>query len=725
MLSKRSKLFFFLFFLTLSLVASWKLLKESLPVNQKTTHADFSSYPSPEILKKDPSRHDLSIIHYRQIGREIHLLPFSNSPNLSPFLVEFSQDGEIQTQIKLSSGPGSWLCFSPPHLATSPFTLTLRSLQDTTCHVQVQLEYDQHQASEIADTSKWFRHGSNDDFLDVRVLEKNGKYYLRDYSNYQDGRTRVYFLEGMIVEGLEKGIEIKPGYLYSVAARWIDGDYAHWWNKSKNRTSRLQTVWVEPDTTKVNEAGETRLAKVQFPEWFRPSRSFNPTFDTSFPKFQPVKDKLVMTYRLNQEVPVTSYFERGVTHLSRWEADAPPLNQHWTEAPGFFGDKDHNWFSTLEKSEVEEYADRVGKIGAYAFDFEFWNRQYTPKVKQRLLWFSKRLKENNPDLFLFDYWGGSAYHNTTFQDKNGTFSPLGFVGDYQSPTSNHYNFEKLPDGDFFGKYFNITTVDVYPRPPLLVGRQSNVLNNYLVLSAVHASRINKLFDFQKQNKTIWFAWNRFMPLYDDPPFPWSVATSSPKGTLVFNGLETTPASQSLALSLFSLIEGDGYYLWSDSRPWGKGENNYQINDNTTLHGATGWWPLDGKSSASQFQLTKDSNESPRYWDYPSDYFALGNWIVKTHEQILTGGKRQDLAFFSDGKWQIPQKEQALLAAQHLQPFVTSVVNGNKILILALDSFQPPNQTKKLNVKLPDNTEAQIEMYGNWPSVYTGNLQSVQ
>jgi hypothetical protein len=724
MLSKGDSRFLFVVFLALTGIAAWKLFSRLLPANDEKIKVALSSYPAPVILSPDTSVHQLTVKNYRQIGRELHLLLYSHSARLSPFEAQVEQNGVLKEPIAIPPRPGSWLRFTLPPLEDGPFILHLKSLQDSTCSVRSLLHFHEQLAHEIADSTLWFRHGSDDELLDVRVVKKGEAYYLKDFANYSDGRSRTYLLEGMIIDSLDWGVEVKPGYLYSVSARWIDGSYTQWWNRKKRRSSRLQAVWIEPDPSSL-PSGERagRLTQIAIPYWFKPSPTFNPHFDTLFPKFTPIHEKLVMMYRLNQDVPVQSYFQRGVTHLPRWEHDAPPSKQHWTEPPGFFGDKDQNWFGGLSRKEVEEYADRVAAIGAYSFDFEFWNRQYTPNVKQRLLWFSNRLKANNPNLYLFDYWGGSAYHNTTFQDKNGVFSPSHFLADYERPRSNHFNFGPLNDGDFFGNYFNITSVDVYPRPPLLVGSELFNLNNYLVLSAIHASRINRLFDYQKTNKTLWFAWNRFMPLYHDPPFVWQQETSDPQGTLHFVGLETIPASQALALSVFSLIEGDGFYLWSDSQPWGRGDSNYRIDETTLTYAPANWWPRDGIEGIQGFTGKDGVNESPRYWDYPSDYFALGNWMAKNTEHILNGGKSRDLPFFENNQWHSPQKGQAVVAASERQPFVTSVVNGDSILVVGIHSFQPPNQTTRLPIKLPDETRAEIELYGNWPSLYKGKLRA--
>lgn len=719
MFTNKQKRVLFIALFVLSAFAGYQALKVLTPVG--IHHQDLSGFPEPAIVQADTTLQQLALLRYRQIGREIYLLAYANAPGLAPFSATVSQVGASDTTYLLLGGPSAWLRFTPHNLGTGAFLLKLRSTKDTACSVTAQLHYEKSQKDELADAAHWYRHGSHDDLLDVRVLHRDGRYYLKDFADYHDGRTRTYFLEGAIVDDLENGLEVQPGYLYSVAARWIDGDYSQWWNRAKNRTSRLQVVWIDPDSTTRQPGSKSILSPVPIPRWFKPSQSFNPRFDTLFPEFEAAPGKLAMMYRLNLDQPASAYFNRGVTHLPRWEHEAPADKQHWTEAPGFFEDRDQDWFGSLTQHEVENYADRVGKIGAYAFDFEFWNRHYTPAVKQRLLWFSKRLRDRNPDIYLFDYWGGSAYHNTTFQDKDGVFSPSGFLRDYQKPKSNHFNFEPTSNGDFFGRYFNITGVDVYPRPPLVVGKGRYTLNNYLVLSGIHATRVNRLFDFQKQNKTLWFAWNRFMPLYQDPPFLWQVETTDPEGKLVFSGLETMPASQALAISLFSLIEGDGYYLWSDSQPWGKGVNNYRIQDNPALHAATGWWPNDGVKSATDFSVAPGASESPRYWDYVSDYFALGNWMAATVGHILKEGARTDLAFGHEKKWHEPVPEQAAMAASRHLPFVTSVVKDDRIVVLAMDSFQAPNATRQLQIQLPDGRKTEINLFGNWPSLYQGKL----
>jgi hypothetical protein len=50
------------------------------------------------------------------------------------------------------------------------------------------------------------------------------------------------------------------------------------------------------------------------------------------------------------------------------------------------------------------------------------------------------------------------------------------------------------------------------------------------------------------------------------------------------------------------------------------------------------------------------------------------------------------------------------------------VKGNQIVVLAVDSFQQPSAQRKMKVRLPDGVEAEIELYGNWPSMYRGTLK---
>lgn len=721
MFSKGHKAFLFFCTFVLTGIAGYWIIKNTLPTKGQVFTPVFSQFPKPKLLTPDSSDHALSIQHYRQIGKEIHLLVYSQSENIAPFDAILSQFNQHRSKIVAVKEPGSWLRLATENLTSGPVQVELISQQDSLCRVKFELEYKAELAEEIADTAFWFRQGSYDEWLDIRVVQKNGHFFLKDFANYNDGRSKTYFVEGMITQGLEKGIKVLPGYTYTVVAKWVEKNYGQWWQRSNYRTSRLQSIYIHADTSNISSSTNASLTKIDFPSWFQPSTGFNPHFDKIFPEFEAPEGKLILMYRLNEDVPATNYLKRGITHLPRWEHTIPSEQQHWTEAPGFFEDKGEEWFSQLTKEEVEAYADRVGKLGVYAFDFEFWNRRYSSPVKQRLIWFARRLKANHPDLHLFDYWGGSAYHNTTFQTEEGYFNPLSFINDYHTPRANHYNFEKAPDGDSFGKYFNITIVDVYPRPQLLTGNAGYNLNNYLVLSAIHASRINRKFDFQKENKTIWYAWNRFMPLYQDPGFPWHVKTTEPAGSLVFTGLETQPASQALAIALFALIEGDGFYLWNDTQPWGKGPNNYRIDPNDPWQGPVEWWPNDGNAKVDTFKINPDSNESPRYWDYPSEYYLLGSWMVSQVKEVLEHGVRHDLPFFHKGVWQEPREEQAVIAAHNNLPFVTSVQNGNQIIVLALDSFQPANQSYLLPIRLPNGSIVEIELYGNWPVLYRGVL----
>ncbi|MPR36510.1 hypothetical protein GBK04_25020 [Cytophagaceae bacterium SJW1-29] len=672
------------------------------------------AFPEVRMLANNPAC-NLTIRHYKQIGREMQFELYAAQGGLAPYTVEITQKGQKFQFRKVPHRAGIWLTLPDLRLSDGPATIRIVSENSSECVASAEFDFNAQKAREILSHALWIRQGSEDLMLDVRPVEENGKLYLKDFANYQDGRNRVYLIDNIIVDGLENGLEIKPGYLYSVIACWIDAPYQEWWNKLRNRTIRQQNVWIDKLPNQKHTA--STLTPVPIPDWFGLSRTFNVQFDTQFPKFEPIPGKLVMQYRLNAGVPPSNYFERGVTHLPRWEETVPPQKTHWTEPPGYFKDKNEAWFSGLSRAEVEKLADGVYPSGVYAYDFEFWNRDYSPAIRERLVWFSKRLKERVPSMQIFDYWGGAAYHNPSFFDKLST-GLSSFSAEYQNPTPTYHNFEPLSSGERLSDYLSISPVDVYPKSFFSGDPEGITPNNYLLLSAIHTARINRLFPSQKNNKTIWFAWNRYMPLFDDPSVPWNVKTSAPAGEIQFDQLVTMPASQALAMSLFSLIESDGYYLWHDSQAWGAGVNNYQLNAQKPE--GYQWYPADGKASVTNLRRSPGP-EAPRYWDYPTEFYALGNWMAKQVEDVLVGGKKQDLAYKVGGTWHKPTVDQAVVSAKLRHPFVFSVVKNGSIVVLAVDSFQKPNATKQLSIRLPNGTETQIQLYGNWPSLYRGTL----
>jgi hypothetical protein len=198
-----------------------------------------------------------------------------------------------------------------------------------------------------------------------------------------------------------------------------------------------------------------------------------------------------------------------------------------------------------------------------------------------------------------------------------------------------------------------------------------------------------------------------------------VNTTSPEGQLEFHGLSTMPASQALAFSLFSLIEADGYYVWHDNQAVGSGVNNYTLNAQQPE--GYQWFPADGKSEVTRLQKPASKPDSPRYWDYPTDFFVLGNWMAKQVEDILVGGQRMDLDFKTQGTWHRAGVDQAAVSAEQRLPFVLAVVNGKKIAVLAVNSFQKPNALSTVTIRLPNGKNETIQVYGNWPSLYRGEL----
>lgn len=677
----------------------------------------IKTFPVARTLDSASASCDLTVRRYKQIGREMQFELAANAGGLAPYEVEISQNGKKQHFKEIPHRFGIWLTVPGLALEQGAAQIKVSSLGQPGCETEASFDYDASRKNEILPAEKWIRQGSKDNWLDVRPVTVNNKVFLKDFALYDDGRTKVVMIDGIEVKGLENGFEVQPGYLYSVTARWIDAPYNDWWNEMRNRSVRQQNIWI---AAAAQTKEKSNLTRIEIPEWFAPSASIQVDFDMRFPEFQPVKGKLVMQYRLNANVPPANYFNRGVNYLNGWEKDLPFSRMHWTATPNYFADKDENWFSTLTKAEVESRA-QVPGFGVYAYDFEFWNQHYPPEVKQRLIWFSETIRKNHPQMYLMDYWGGGAYTNPHINVTGGA-NPKDFIKDYEQPKANNPNFEPLANGESFQQLFNTTPIDVYPKPMFMKDEQGNTPNNFVLLSAIHSQRINKLIPYQKNNKFIFYAWNRYMPLYKDPIVPWNYNLTAPKGELVMNQLEMMPASQALSLSLFSLVLFDGYYLWHDGGPNGTDLNAYTVSKDAPGWGHE-WYPADGKTPESEIGSKRSEHGAPPYWDYPTEFYVLGNWMAKQVEDVISGGKNKDLEFQLNGKWILPRKEQALLAIERKEPFITSVINGKKIVVLSVDSFQAPNASKKVKVRLPDGTDADIVLYGNWPSLYKGTLKN--
>lgn len=661
---------------------------------------------------------DLEVRRYKQIGKELQFELAANASGLAPYDVEVTQNGKIQSFKSVPHRYGIWLTLPLIQLASGPADIKVTSLGQSGCETKAQFSYDEKKVNDILAENKWIRQGSKDNWLDIRPVSKNGKIYLTDFADYEDGRTKVVLIDGIEVKDLKNGIEVKPGYLYSVTAKWIDAPYSDWWNKLRNRAVRQQNIWIAPVAATKTES--TGLTKIEIPSWFRPSSSTNVIFDTLFPEFEPIKGKIVAQHHLNDYVPDENYFKRGINYIRNPVTNVPPQRQHWTSTANHFADQKEDWFGSISKKETEERA-AIPDFGIYALDYEYWNQNYTDSVKQRLIWFTNKIKKDHPNTLLFDYWGGGAYINKHISTM-GAQKPLDFIKDYSDPKPNTPNFEPLANGQNLQKAYDITPIDVYAKPMFPMDDAGNTAYNFTLLSAIHAQRINKLIPFQKGNKFIFYGWNRYQPLYGDPIVPWNLRTTQPKGELVLNQMEMIPASQAMALSMFSLVLFDGYYLWSDWGVFGNDPNGYYIPKKGEGWGME-WYPDDSKSPVSA--LRKDSrtkSQSAPFWDFPTEYYVLGNWMSKQVEDILVGGTNVDLPFKSQGNWVIPKKEQVLLAMNEKQPFVTSIVKGNKIAVLAVDSFQPPTAEKQVAIRLPDGTETTITLYGNWPALYRGTLK---
>ncbi len=659
----------------------------------------------------------LSIKEYKQVGREMQFLLYAKASGLSPYTVEITQKGRIHKYSHVPHRPGTWFSVKDLPLAQGPAKIRIVSENESDCEASGGFDFSTNIANEVLPAARWIRHGSDDIMLDVRPIRVNGKLYLKDFADYQDGRNRVYLIDNIVVEGLDQGLEVQPGYLYSIITCWIDAPYSEWWNKLRNRSIRQQNVWLKADGP-VAPAAST-LRAIPIPEWFGISRDFNAQFDTTFPEFGPIAGKMTMTSRFNEGVSPDNYYKRGVSHLSRFvEPQGSVDKMHHTETMNFFEDRGQDWFASLSRAEVEKYADSVYPTKVYGFDFEIWNNDYPPAVRQRLIWFAERIKKRHPEMQLFDYWGGSAVSNDYFM-RGGKLDPAAFKIDYQKPETSFNNFRLSAEGKRLSDYFSIDPINVYPRSFIVQSADGLTHNNYLLLSAVHTARINRLFSYQKTNKSVWFAWTRYQPQHDDPIPLWNVKTTDPRGELDFSELATMPASQALGMSLFSIVESDGYLLWHDDGPRGRNVND--IAPDPARPGSYQWYPADGKSGVEKFNQAPTLPGPPRYSYYASDYYALGTWMAKQMEDILTGGKKMDLDYRIGTSWRKAGTDQAAVSAAQKEPFVLSVVKDGEIAVLAIDCFQQPNSLRKLTIRLPNGKEEAIQLYGNWPSLYRGEL----
>lgn len=410
---------------------------------------------------------DLSVRHYRQIGSEVQFELVSTTGHLTPYRVKIVQKGKDVTFRNVPHRVGAWLSLPELRLADGPATLTISSENSPECEIRGVFDFHTARIKEILSSSDWIRQGSDDIQLDVRPIAYEGKLYLKDFANYQDGRTKVYLIDNRIVRGLEEGVEVQPGYLYSVIACWIDAPYSEWWNSLRNRTIRQQNIWVKgnPDDSE----RPAFLTRIPIPTWFTLSRDFHAQFDKRFPTFNPIEEKWVLQYRHSANVPLSSYFRRGVTHLPAWEKGVEPESSHWIVPSDFFKGKDESWFASLPKEKVEALADSLPPAGILGLNFDFLNKKYSPEVKQRLWWFVQRIRSTNPQVQIFDYWGGGAYINSIFRDKNAIL-PQKHRGEYENPArlDSNANLAPFTKGMGLADVFNVSPVDVFPTSFLVI-----------------------------------------------------------------------------------------------------------------------------------------------------------------------------------------------------------------------------------------------------------------
>ena len=91
MFSKGHKAFLFFCTFVLTGIAGYWIIKNTLPTKGQVFTPVFSQFPKPKLLTPDSSEHALSIQHYRQIGKEIHLLVYRQSEKLAPIEAILSQ----------------------------------------------------------------------------------------------------------------------------------------------------------------------------------------------------------------------------------------------------------------------------------------------------------------------------------------------------------------------------------------------------------------------------------------------------------------------------------------------------------------------------------------------------------------------------------------------------------------------------------------------------------
>ena len=177
--------------------------------------------------------------------------------------------------------------------------------------------------------------------------------------------------------------------------------------------------------------------------------------------------------------------------------------------------------------------------------------------------------------------------------------------------------------------------------------------------------------------------------YNHPRIAYQTRTTNPPGTAIFHDRLLVSPNYNEALGLFGLLEGDGVYLWdahgtSDGDPDGIFQTLKYCVDYKDDRGE--WRP-----DVPGTPLGKAKTWYPPSMAYAADYYALGAWKYAQIADVVTGGRRVDFEYSTDGgkTWYVPPANGGAMAdvVRDKRPIVTGAVRGQDVAVVVFHPFQ--------------------------------------
>lgn len=585
--------------------------------------------------------------------------------------------------------------------------------------------------SEAQTSVLYWCDSNNTNKINLTVQKVGNRYYVSNVAPTPPTNRNTYIFLDWDMRGTASqpgtlnNVEVEAGqlhliHIHSVAKPWTVNDF---YDSAAQRESYIAFLWVggvplaqtnmSSQLTEIRESGS----------WFYFEQTNRLSFFAQrFPNFTlPAGKSFQMTQRSVRDTDA-AFAAHAISDKPR----AP--------GPNTFHDMGQTEFqANYSWSDMTDTANWLATTYDYLYlDFEFWNKEYETGTLAKLVFLVNECKRINPNVKVGDWWAGPPY-NLSFAGAPGRgwfYEPDYVLQDYNPAvalTRTTPTLMQVVNGNGvmtnLGGAANCIPVGLYVGAVWADISDTNRVhyeqNGYIdshVPRAIHTSRVNKSLGINAGKPTMWFSSDEVYQEFGEPLVEYSVRTTSPPGVYKYSGNMPYSPNYCEAISFFSMLEGDGIYVWNITTGLDNDPNHVFENS------GYGTWIPDVPGTPQP----APTNRYPMFVDFNPDYTALGVWKYSTIADIIKNGQKMDFQYSTNNgvSWYNPPANGSSVCdgAQpaKFRPIVVGGVTSNQIAIAAYHPYQSATSTTHVTVRYLGNNY-DFDVFGKRVRVFKGNL----